>query len=76
MSTMEILRYFAVFVIVAIAVLVPLAILKEQRLWNNGICKKSKRPWVKFAERHGYRGYTDKANNYCWILFPIDKSRP
>jgi len=43
--------------------------------WNNGICKKTGRPWI-FLKRHGFRGpsvsthdhvYTDGAGNFIYV---------
>ena len=35
--------------------------------WNNGICKKSGKPWICFSvDSNGGIGYTDNAGNYMW----------
>jgi len=61
---------------IAILVAIPLMMLnqrnKEKRIWNNGICAKSGKPWKSFdQDSQGGRGYTD-GKNYCWISYKVD----
>ena len=48
--------------------------ISDKRKWNNGICKKSGKPWKYFdSDYGGSRGYKDWAGNYIWISFNLDK---
>jgi HK97 family phage major capsid protein len=41
--------------------------ISDKRKWNNGICKKSGKPWKYFdSDYGGSRGYKDWAGNYIW----------
>jgi len=49
-------------------------ISSERNEWNDGICKISGKPWIRFdTDSQGGRGYTDKEGHYCWISYNVDE---
>ena len=45
----------------------------EKKVWNDGICKKSGKPWKSFdMDSSGARGYSDGEENDCWISYKVD----
>lgn len=64
----------AVIIVVLCGVLI--AISRERKAWNRGVSPEGE-PWRRFdTDSQGGRGYTDFSGNYCWISWPIDRSKP
>ena len=50
--------------------LAMLAALHDYYVWNNGICRKTNKPWVHFDnDSQGGRGYKS-GDHTCWISYP------
>lgn len=65
--------FYIFLTLIFLIVIVWLAINSEYKEWNNGVCKKSCKPWKHFDnDSQGGRGYTDGQGNYCWISYNID----
>lgn len=45
---------------------------QEKRTWNNGICKKSGKPWVYVSVGTQGKSYSDGEGNTCNIGYKID----
>ena len=51
-----------------------LGYILDKRDWNNGICRKSGKPWEYFdSASDGSRGYKDGTGNFTWIIYNLDK---
>lgn len=60
-------------VIYLIGVIIGISL--EKKVWNNGICKESGKPWIYFDLCFaGDRLYTDNHDNYCSVSYnSVDK---
>lgn len=61
---------YYIAIILIIYLLIPLwGLISERKVWNNGICAKTGKPWEYFdTDAYGTRGY--KSGTYtCWITW-------
>ncbi len=58
-----------VFLIVLLCIPI-LGFKGEKKLWNNGICPETGKPWERFdTDSQGGRGYVSEGH-YIWMSYP------
>ena len=59
--------FFSVIGLTALITLISvlISIHRERKMWNNGICAASGKPWVRrYVDARDVEGYTDGEGNY------------
>jgi hypothetical protein len=72
MITTGMVFFFSVMGLAIVVSLIGLliAIHRERKLWNNGICAASGHPWTnKYVDARDENGYTDTFGNYADFQF-------